>query len=875
MSALRRYALLMAVAAPVLSSGAVIYSAAPAVAAPTLTVLGPLVTVKSGDPTPAGSASASVSLARNEFESFQIAVSASGTAINSLTVDLAGGLVGAETVASLPTSAFTFYRESYYQVGADHLSDGESSVGGWPDALVPQVDYLYGEVRSAFRTSIGPAGRAVLWVDVLAGQAQLADTYVGTIRIKDGATILGTVPVSVTVRNFTLPSTSSLKTVLPSYPADLCRAHTASDNCLNDPVEANRLAAVYERVALENRVTISTPWAVDMGTPLSGANATNWRSLVRPIVNGTTPAAATGSPIRLPGARATALSLWWWCEQACAQAWVTEATNGGFLDRLHYYACDEPNQSATAWQNCGTRHAVAEQAGLRALVTSPIGYAQSVGEGAQAWIDDLVVITRMMAGKGGAFAGNQRPSYTAWDGPDATDGQRNDVWLYTSCESAACNNTVPVNDPFYNGWAGYAIDQPASQSRALPWQAFLYGASGELFWESTWSLNKAWNACTAVDQANSQDLNCQYRYGMNGDGNLFYPGLACTPGTGPGCIGGTTDVPVESLRLKRMRDGREDYEYLNLLAADPDTRPLAQSIALSLLGGSLDAATYSATFTQHELDQARTALGDALDQPDEPPGATLSISDASAAEGTGGERVMTFTVSGTGLGSGSADLRINPGTAGAGDYELLTGSIDMGSHETREVQVRITTDALDEANETFEVELWNNVGIGLADAVGVGTILDDDPPAERFRPDALVRSASGTYRGNNVYNTTATNQTITLNARRGVTRTFYVRITNDGNIPDNWSIAESRVSGVAGFSRSWFRSGSIVTAAVRDGELSFSGVPVGGARLLKMTVRPTRSTRIGQVGSWRLHAVHNPLSDQVRDVVGIRVKVVR
>ena len=46
----------------------------------------------------------------------------------------------------------------------------------------------------------------------------------------------------------------------------------------------------------------------------------------------------------------------------------------------------------------------------------------------------------------------------------------------------------------------------------------------------------------------------QWTNGANGDGNLFYPGT-------PDIIGGTTHIPVASLRLKYIRDGVEDYEY--------------------------------------------------------------------------------------------------------------------------------------------------------------------------------------------------------------------------------------------------------------------------------------------------------------------------
>ena len=40
---------------------------------------------------------------------------------------------------------------------------------------------------------------------------------------------------------------------------------------------------------------------------------------------------------------------------------------------------------------------------------------------------------------------------------------------------------------------------------------------------------------------------------------MFYPGR-------PDRIGGRTGIPIESIRLKLIREGMEDYEYLALLA---------------------------------------------------------------------------------------------------------------------------------------------------------------------------------------------------------------------------------------------------------------------------------------------------------------------
>ena len=747
-------AVLMAVAT--LAVGLVPTLATPPAGAvePPVTVLGPLVTLKAEDPTPAGGATANLTTARNEFESFQVAVRADADGIGSLRANLTGDLVST-TGGTLPAPALSVYREEYYQVSADHLSDGESTVGHWPDALVPQVDPIYHQLRTAFRRPVPAGGRVVLWVDVLTPPGQAPGTYTGTLRIKDGAAVVGNVRLNVTVRDMTLPSTSSLDSVFLTEPTKLCEVHTGSGTCNGDVAEANRLSAIYERMALENRITIATPWQVDRGAALSGPMQTSWRQQVLPILNGTPAPTSVGSPIRLPGARATNLVLWHYCKGPCLDAWKAQATADGFADRLHYYTCDEPNQSTTNWAACADNHAVAQSRGMRELVTTPLPYATT--SGARSWIDDMVVLARMMDGRNGTFAGNQRPTYDAWTA-EAGDGQQNDVWIYNSCEAAACNDPGDPgwDDPFYNGWAGYGIDQPASQARAMPWTAFVYDATGELYWGVDFRLGQAWNSCGAGG------TDCLYESGMNGDATLFYPGRGCAPGVAPGCIGGTKDIPVESIRLKRIRDGREDYEYLTLAAANPDTAGLARSTALSLLGGDLDAAAFSTTFSQAALDQARDTLGDAIEHP-------------------------------------------------------------------------------------------------LANPV--------------FRPDGEVRVSSGAFRGNDVYNTTGAGQTVRVALAAGASRTFTIRVGNDGDTADDWSFAEA-ASGTGGLSRTWTRNGTDVTARVAAGTLSALDVPPGATRSLDLTVQVGPDAAPGQVAIWALHSVHNPLADGIRDVVRVRVDVV-
>ncbi len=67
-----------------------------------------------------------------------------------------------------------------------------------------------------------------------------------------------------------------------------------------------------------------------------------------------------------------------------------------------------------------------------------------------------------------------------------------------------------------------------------------------MYWETAYAFTgDAWTS--------------QWAFSGNGDGTLFYPGT-------PAEIGGTSHIPVASIRLKMIREGMEDYEYLKLVS---------------------------------------------------------------------------------------------------------------------------------------------------------------------------------------------------------------------------------------------------------------------------------------------------------------------
>ncbi|MCP5051302.1 MAG: DUF4091 domain-containing protein, partial [bacterium] len=104
--------------------------------------------------------------------------------------------------------------------------------------------------------------------------------------------------------------------------------------------------------------------------------------------------------------------------------------------------------------------------------------------------------------------------------------------------------------PCFTGWPSYAIDIPALSNRIMEWLSFKYDISGELYYSTTYAYFGV--------SGNDDPWNNQYYFWGNGDGTLFYPGR-------PDKIGGTHHIPVESIRLKMIREGLEDYEYMVLL----------------------------------------------------------------------------------------------------------------------------------------------------------------------------------------------------------------------------------------------------------------------------------------------------------------------
>lgn len=143
---------------------------------------------------------------------------------------------------------------------------------------------------------------------------------------------------------------------------------------------------------------------------------------------------------------------------------------------------------------------------------------------------------------------------------------------------------------------------------------------------------------------------------------------------------------------------------------------------------------------------------------------SISITDEVTTEEDGPGVTLSFTVtlSTASTRTVTVDYTTTNGTATSGsDYTATAGTLSFpGGMTSQSIVVLVGGDTLDEANETFTVTLTNPAHAALADAQGVGTIVDNDPPPSIAVGDIEVLEGSS--------GTTNATFTVTLSAASGL-----------------------------------------------------------------------------------------------------------
>jgi hypothetical protein len=164
-----------------------------------------------------------------------------------------------------------------------------------------------------------------------------------------------------------------------------------------------------------------------------------------------------------------------------------------------------------------------------------------------------------------------------------------------------------------NSWVGSStfIDLPLVNDRAISWACWKYDTRSWISWgagagwENGWYDPESWkDASKTVSEAESEFT---YKK-LNGNALLVY-----SPGVVP-----DVDGPCPSIRLKTMRDGVQEYEYIRLLSEVDKNRRRADSVVNSIIKmpfgpasiGNLDVWS----FNSRRWDEARITMGKMIDQ---------------------------------------------------------------------------------------------------------------------------------------------------------------------------------------------------------------------------------------------------------------------
>jgi MYXO-CTERM domain-containing protein len=548
---------------------ALLFAGATARAALTSTAVRETEKIRPDDPAPAAASSIALSCAQNEFCAFQLALTASGAASTVNDVVLSD-LVG-PSGHTLTGSAAEVYREGFLDIATPSNSVG--AAGSWPDPLIPKIDAFYGETRNALPFQVATGQTQAFWIEILVPDGQTPGMYAGTATVTDGAGNTQAIAVSIHVRAFALPSTSSLGSAYGFGWDGPCLGHFGGygpPSC--DDAQLEALNALYFRDALNHRLTISD---LVYAPPVTNGQGdfTSFDTLYGPFLDGT---ALTGKG-QLAGAQITEIAYTGDQVASSYAAWATHAKAKGWFGRVFDYTCDEP-PNGCAWTDIPTRAAIvhAGDPSFRTLTTTTVQAAEM--NGVLSSLDILVpIINEMYGSSDDPYPGDQRAAYESF-----LAGTNTLLWMYQSCEpSSSCSPGQVGGSP---GWPTMFIDEPALTNRIMQWMDFKYQVTTELYYETTYAMEEgdAWTT--------------QYYFGNNGDGSIWYPGK-------PSVIGGTHDIPVESFRMKMLREGMQDYEYLNLLVKLGDAA-FAQMEVSKVVMAANDFTTDAGVLEQARLDMA-------------------------------------------------------------------------------------------------------------------------------------------------------------------------------------------------------------------------------------------------------------------------------
>ncbi len=502
---------------------------------------------------PSSSGRIELAAARNEYEPFQVIITAGSRKLSGVTASVSDLEDGRGN--KIEETLITLYRQEYVYIRNPSPYSGEPP-GWWPDALVPFISPVDGKPVPAMQfVRDEAAGRALpklvgarftgspfdvwpgknqpLWIELFIPKTAVAGVYTGRVTVAIPGEDELHLPVKLSVWNFTLPDGAPMATHFGGLEGIAGKHEVVSGS--------PEFITVYQRYAnalAEHR--IDPPIPDFLKPPLKSDGTIEWKKIHEALKRYLTtyhirsfqiPTYPFVDPLK--GNRKYTIRY--------LQSYYDYLKSQGWEKGAYYYPLGEPN-SKEAYEQVRAYARLVHEANPRIrLLCTEQPYPQDITWGDLRGVDIWCPLF----------------SFFHEESARSVQERGNEIWVY----SALCQKSPPYHPQFSRVSAlptlFWQIDFPLMNYRLPLWLNWRYGAKGLLYWSTVHWSNPDRDVWT--DPA--------FRNRYNGEGFLFYPG------TDAGIQG-----PVPSLRLKALREGMEDYAYLALLAELGENAFLAQQV---------------------------------------------------------------------------------------------------------------------------------------------------------------------------------------------------------------------------------------------------------------------------------------------------------
>ncbi len=440
-----------------------------------------------------------LSLAKNEYESFQLAILPFGTNLNELSIEVSdlkdghGGII--------PKSNIELSLVEYNKI--DWQPDYLIAYKGWhPDPLIP------------IKSTVNIGGNEVcrpIWITVYAPSGTAAGEYTGMIMVGSAGSKKVTVPLKCRVWNFELPVSGHLVTHtwdnlenlsdfynLEEFPIDWYQRFCGLllKNRMNPGFAGvNYVSQLPDQSGLYNfsRVEKVLQYSIDRGL--------NRFSIIQMKKGEYTPEEAEVA-YKFTAAYAKFLREKGWLDKALVELW------------------DEPTD--LEWPGIKERAERLKQIdpGLRLQLFAEGGPYNFWDKSTDKYgLNKLVDIWAPL---------------NAVESPE-TQANGGEIWAYFCTLAREC---AP----------NFFIDCPAVYQRSIAWYCWMYGLDGFEHWSTTSFRRNVHSGKPMSEKWPNVPWDSRSHEYFDGEGQLIYPGV--------------DGITYSSIRLENFRESMEDYEYL-------------------------------------------------------------------------------------------------------------------------------------------------------------------------------------------------------------------------------------------------------------------------------------------------------------------------